>query len=68
MFEGPVLLIGGQSYPDSEWRHLLFFLVISSLVGFPVQWLIQEVRVRAAESRSILETAEASLCTRQAGR
>ena len=57
VFVVPVLFIGGTSYPESEWRHLLFFLVISSLVGFPVQWLIQEVRARAAESRSILETA-----------
>ena len=57
VFAVPILAIGGSSYPPSEWRHLVFFLVISSLVGFPVQWLIQEVRARAAESRSILESA-----------
>jgi diguanylate cyclase (GGDEF)-like protein/PAS domain S-box-containing protein len=69
VFMVPVLVIGGQSYPESEWRHLLFFLVISSLVGFPVQWLIQEVRARAAETRSILETAhEAFVSIDAAGR
>lgn len=44
----PLASVGAPDYPVSEWRRAALWIVVAPVVGFTVQWLVGEVRERAA--------------------
>ncbi len=64
VFLAPVLLVGGAEYPVTEWRRAVVWAAVAGLVGFWVQRLVNDSRVRAREVKAqidVLKRAEARL-------
>jgi len=49
----PVLLIGAPLYPPGEWRRLVLWLVLGSLVGVAVQRLVRRIQAFAVETERL---------------
>ncbi len=49
-FLAPVVLVGGATYPVSNWRTATVFAVVCAVVGMTVQRLVGRVRRQAAAS------------------
>jgi diguanylate cyclase (GGDEF)-like protein len=43
----PIVLIGGAAYPASGYRTAVLFVVISAIIGFTVQRLVEQIRRHA---------------------
>lgn len=57
MFLTPLVLLGSPDYPGSEWRQALLWVCVAPIVGYTVQALVAELRVRAEDAaRSENET------------
>ncbi len=61
-FVTPMLAIGGPSYPVGEWRGALLWVVIASIIGFAVQWLVRDLR-RHREDAAAVAQAMSHLAT-----
>lgn len=46
----PVIAIGGPRYPVSDWRPIVVRVSVATIVGFTIQKLLAETRVRALEA------------------
>ncbi len=53
----PLLAIGGDAYPSSEWRRLLLTTALALLVGLHTHALVSRVRERADEFEAIMRSA-----------
>jgi diguanylate cyclase (GGDEF)-like protein len=66
---GPILLLGGDAYPVSEWRRAALYLMIGPMIGFVIQHLVEKTRMRAddlelqARSMKIVASAMRELPT-----
>ncbi|MDQ4058833.1 MAG: sensor domain-containing diguanylate cyclase [Actinomycetota bacterium] len=66
---GPILLVGGDAYPVSEWRKATLYLMIGPMIGFVIQHLVEKTRKRAddlelqARSMKIVASAMRELPT-----
>ncbi len=56
LFLAPILLLGGQAYPPTQYRAGVLFLVVSAIIGFTTQRLVAKVRFEEGESRAAMVT------------
>jgi diguanylate cyclase (GGDEF)-like protein len=54
LFLAPLMLLGGQAYPQSQYRAGVLFLAVSTIIGFTTQRLVAAVRFKAGESRAAM--------------
>jgi diguanylate cyclase (GGDEF)-like protein len=54
LFLAPILLLGGQAYPPTQYRAGVLFLAVSAIIGFTTQRLVAEVRFKEGESRAAM--------------
>lgn len=45
------LLVGPPTYPHTEYRAGLIFIVVSTIIGLTTQWLVAQARFQTAEAR-----------------
>jgi diguanylate cyclase (GGDEF)-like protein len=45
------LLVGPPTYPHTEYRAGLIFIVVSTIIGLTTQWLVAQARFQAAEAQ-----------------
>ena len=50
VFLTPPLLVGAPAYPESEWTRALIWICVAPIVGYTVQALVSELRLRATSS------------------
>ena len=60
VFVVPVALIGAPDYPPSEWTRALVWLCVAPIIGFTVQSLVREQRMRAEENLRRAEELQVS--------
>jgi diguanylate cyclase (GGDEF)-like protein len=51
VFVLPVLAVGGERYPTTEWRAALLWTLVLGIVGYRVQALVTDVKRRGALAR-----------------
>jgi diguanylate cyclase (GGDEF)-like protein len=51
LFTAPIVFIGGDRYPASEWRAMLLWTLVLTIVGYRVNVLVGEVKRRARITR-----------------
>ena len=57
MFLAPLVVLGAPDYPSSDWGQAILWICIAPIVGFTVQALVAELRLRAQDAaRSENET------------
>jgi diguanylate cyclase (GGDEF)-like protein len=56
LFLAPLLLLGGQAYPQSQYRAGVLFLAVGTIIGFTTQRLVAAVRFKAGETRAAMVT------------
>jgi diguanylate cyclase (GGDEF)-like protein len=64
LFLVPLLAVGGENYPPSEWRRAALSTLVAAIVGFSVQNLVSQRRAQAdrAEQRArALAESEATI-------
>lgn len=49
----PIVLIGGESYPVSDWRRGVLWMALGAIVGLTVQKLVSELEARRAEAERL---------------
>jgi diguanylate cyclase (GGDEF)-like protein len=59
----PVILVGGDQYPSSEWRRAMLWVAVGTLVGFAVNSLVRQARSQAAAAAERAEELAASEAT-----
>jgi diguanylate cyclase (GGDEF)-like protein len=58
VFVMPVLAVGGEDYPTTEWRAALLWTLVLGIVGYRVQALVSDVKRRAALARERAQEVE----------
>lgn len=56
MFTAPILLFGAPTYPDTEWRRLIIWLVAAPIVGLATQALVARTREANEQLESLART------------
>jgi diguanylate cyclase (GGDEF)-like protein len=54
----PTMLVGGAGYPNTQYRSALLFLLLSAMIGFATQGIVDRVREQAGEARRRERTLE----------
>ncbi len=60
IFLMPLLLVGSPDYPSSEWTRAILWICVAPIVGFTVQRLVRELRLRVADAARQTEKLLAS--------
>ncbi len=61
IFAVPALVIGGEAYPESEWRRVVIWLAIALLIAPVVQGLVMRLAVETRATRAVNAQMESIL-------
>jgi diguanylate cyclase (GGDEF)-like protein len=51
LFLAQTLLVGPPSYPHSQYRAGLLFVIVSTIIGLTTQWLVAQARFQASDAQ-----------------